>query len=164
MADKSRFYYCRPCFDSWLAMVESGAVSGSDYADGWNLDSVWRNLFCRNLRFEKIKRKVEFPRHQRRNSSLAILFGRSQENKEGKMAKVFLTEDDAYQRGIIRGFLETGGHEVLLETGDFNEALGIVKRVRELGIDLAILDGSLRPQSPNDGAEIAAVLRKEAPE
>ena len=80
------------------------------------------------------------------------------------MAKVFLTEDDAFQRGIIRGFLETGGHKVILETGDFNEALEMVKRVRELGIDLAILDGSLRPQSPNDGAEIAAVLRKEAPE
>ena len=79
------------------------------------------------------------------------------------MAKVFLTEDDAYQRGIIRGFLETGRHEVVLETGDFNEALVMVKRVRELGIDLAVLDGSLRPQSPRDGEEITAVLRKEVP-
>jgi len=77
------------------------------------------------------------------------------------MAKVFLTEDDAFQRGIIRGFLETGGHKVILETGDFNEALEMVKRVRELGVDLAVLDGSLRPQSPRDGEEIAAVLRKE---
>lgn len=80
------------------------------------------------------------------------------------MARVFLVEDETYIREVLRGFLEAGGHEVVVETGDFDEALSLAKETRDRGINLAVLDGSLRPHSPRDGEEIAATLRREMPE
>ena len=59
MADKSRFYYCGPCFDSGLVMVKSRSVSGSHNAYGWNLDLVWRFLFYSNLYLKEIERQVK---------------------------------------------------------------------------------------------------------
>lgn len=77
------------------------------------------------------------------------------------MAKVFIVEDEGRIRNLLRVIVRLAGHEVVLEASGFNEAISKAGQAAALGVDFAILDGSL--DSPNDGEKIAEVLRKEAP-
>lgn len=58
--------------------------------------------------------------------------------------------------------LADNGHEVMLEAGSFEEALENVKKAKELGVNIAILDGDLGT-GYQDGQKIAELLKKEMP-
>ena len=51
--------------------------------------------------------------------------------------RVLIVDDNGLMRGVIRTFLEQGGHEVLGEAGD---GAGAVKAFTELRPDVVLLD------------------------
>tara|TARA_Y100000310_G_C20416459_1_gene684572 strand:+ start:320 stop:658 length:339 start_codon:yes stop_codon:yes gene_type:complete len=78
------------------------------------------------------------------------------------MAQVFVVEDEAMIREMLRNILE-GHHEVVAEVATRQDALELVPQLKEKGVDVTILDGSLSRQSDDDGEIIAAVLRDQTP-
>ncbi len=80
-------------------------------------------------------------------------------------AKIFLVEDDEASRGYIRDVLESGGHRVVAEAKSLKEALASVAAVRDLRVQVAVLDGNLTPgdSSCDDGRKLAAALRAGVP-
>jgi|SRR3989344_4442989 len=81
-------------------------------------------------------------------------------------AKVFVAEDDKDWLDIIRGTLEGAGHSVVLSASTRAEALAAAERLRELGVQVATVDGNLNDyeSSGADGQALLAAIRTHAPE
>ncbi|HEY5601342.1 MAG TPA: response regulator [Patescibacteria group bacterium] len=81
-------------------------------------------------------------------------------------ANVFLAEDDNSWRRIAHQALERDSHQVLVEVSTFEDALEAITKAKEIGINVAIVDGNLTNEdaSGTDGRLIANSLRKEIPE
>lgn len=78
-------------------------------------------------------------------------------------ARIFFVEDDDKVRNLVKRMLELGKHSVVLEATTLSEALKKIEEVRGLGVNVAIIDGSI-PDNPKDGPTVAAALKNEAPE
>lgn len=80
-------------------------------------------------------------------------------------AKVFVAEDDPSVQQIIKTILSRGGHEVILQAQTLSEALGSIKQLEELGIQVAIIDGNLTPgdTSGSDGHQLATAIKQLTP-
>lgn len=78
------------------------------------------------------------------------------------MASIFLVEDDRITHEFLSEALRQRGHSVLLEAFSKEEALQKTQEVRDLYIEVLILDGNLGT-SKQDGKEVAAYYRKEVP-
>lgn len=81
-----------------------------------------------------------------------------------KGAVIFFVEDDYGLRKAVKMALEDCGHFLPLEAGSLREALDKVREAKALGVNVAIIDGSLDGcDSPGDGPMVAEALRKEIP-
>jgi len=80
-------------------------------------------------------------------------------------AKVFIAEDDEDYQKYARKILEGAGHTVVATATTLPEALKIVAKLEELGINVAAIDGNLRPNSVGgyDGQTILKAIKEQAP-
>jgi len=76
-----------------------------------------------------------------------------------KKAKVFLVEDNNDLRKVEKRFIEMEGHEVVLIVCSRQEALDKINQVKDLGVDVAVIDGDLGT-GKDDGPEVARILRE----
>ena len=76
--------------------------------------------------------------------------------------KIFLAEDHELTRRLLRELLVQRGYEVALEASTLEEALSSVVKLKELGINVAILDGNLGKgkQQCQDGHTMARAIKK----
>ena len=80
-------------------------------------------------------------------------------------AVIFLVDDSDVVRTAMKRALKDLGHSVVLEAGSLEEAFEKTENVKELGVNLAILDGSLDWHGDTeDGHRVAEALKKEIPE
>lgn len=81
-------------------------------------------------------------------------------------AKVFYVEDDQYLSKSIKGLIEIKGHKVVFEVHDLETALEGARNIVEIGANVAVLDGNLKPKdfSCSDGWQIATLLRETKPD
>lgn len=81
-------------------------------------------------------------------------------------AKVFVAEDDSIWRRTIKRRLSEESHEVVLEAETLAQALKSIEQFKELGVQVAVIDGNLNPydSSGSDGAELAIAIKRLAPE
>ena len=75
---------------------------------------------------------------------------------------IFLADNSDEIRKLVKDFLTKHGHIVRLEAETKKEALKNIDRVKEEGINVAIMDKSLG-MSFHDGAEIAIALKSIIP-
>lgn len=80
-------------------------------------------------------------------------------------AKVFVAEDDKRWQDIIKSLLTDAGHSVVLTAQTREQALGAVPQLKELGVQVAIIDGNLNPHDSNgaDGQALLAAIRAQVP-
>lgn len=80
-------------------------------------------------------------------------------------ARVFVAEDDAEWRERINRLLVRSGHEVVMTAETRQQAMEAVKRLQELGVQVATIDGNLRKfdSSGDDGQAILSAIREQAP-
>lgn len=78
-------------------------------------------------------------------------------------AKVFIAEDEEIWRQLHREALERYGHEVVIEVGRFEEGLTAIPRAKELGTNIALIDGRI-PNDPPHGVQLAKTLRDVIPD
>ena len=75
-------------------------------------------------------------------------------------ARIFIAEDDEGWLRNARIWLEgDGGHTVVLVARNPEEATECVKRLSELSVDVAIIDGNLSPLS-QDGSDGKRIIKK----
>lgn len=77
-------------------------------------------------------------------------------------AKVFIAEDDNYWQESFRTEMVRGGHEVVLEVDNIQDGLAAVTKAKELGVDVALVDGCI-PMDREDGTILARTLREAIP-
>lgn len=77
-------------------------------------------------------------------------------------ARVFIAEDNKAVRFFVKKSLEETGHQVLVEVASFEEAMNKIAGAKEMGINVAVLDGSL-PDDSSHGPQIAEALRQAIP-
>src|SRR6185436_5118192 len=75
--------------------------------------------------------------------------------------RVVLAEDDVLLREGMAGLLERSGFEVVGQSGT---PLELIRLVRELRPDLAIIDIRMPPTHTSEGLDAAASIREEFPE
>ena len=73
------------------------------------------------------------------------------ETQQSAAASIFLVEDDALIRMMLRDMIEELGHRVVAETGNIQEALALAQTAI---FDLALLDVNVAGQSISPVAEI----------
>ena len=76
-----------------------------------------------------------------------------------KKGMVFLIEDDKALIGVEKRFIQEGGHEIILLACSRQEALDKISQAKELGVNVAVIDGNLGT-GPNDGPEVARTLKE----
>ncbi len=74
-------------------------------------------------------------------------------------AKVFVAEDDETWQKFIKIYLEEAGHSVVATARTIEEAMEIIEKLEEMGIDVAVLDGNLN-EDEYKGFDGMAMLRK----
>lgn len=81
-------------------------------------------------------------------------------------AKVFVVEDDKFWQMAIKGVLEDAGHSVVASATTLDEALVMVEQLKEMGVDVAVLDGNLDPDEYQgfDGQTVLRAIQEKAPE
>lgn len=81
-------------------------------------------------------------------------------------AKIFLIDDDARIRRFMRISLREEGHEISLEAATRKEAIEKIATAKELGVDIAIVDGSMGTSAyiGEDGKEVSSAIKANAPE
>ena len=72
---------------------------------------------------------------------------------------VFLIEDKKAIIEMERRFIQEEGHNVVLIAYSRQEALNKIGQAKELGVNVAVIDGSLGT-GPNDGPEVARALKE----
>ena len=75
--------------------------------------------------------------------------------------RVVLADDDVLLREGLAGLLERSGFEVVGQSGTPSE---LIRLVRELRPDLAIIDIRMPPTHTSEGLDAAASIREESPE
>jgi CheY-like chemotaxis protein len=80
-------------------------------------------------------------------------------------ARVFVAEDHQSQREIITEYLEDAEHTVVAHAENLPQAVDLIKRFRELNIQVAVLDSNLRQRDldGSDGRTMLALIRELAP-
>ena len=78
-----------------------------------------------------------------------------------RVTRVVVAEDDVLMREGVAGLLERGGYEVIGQAGDGSE---LIRLVRELRPDLAVVDIRMPPDHRTEGLEAARIIREEFPE
>ena len=76
-----------------------------------------------------------------------------------KKGTVFLIEDDKALTGVEERFIQEEGHKIVLIASSRQEALDKINQAKELGVNVAVVDGNLGT-GPNDGPEVARALRE----
>ncbi len=81
------------------------------------------------------------------------------------MARIFLVEDHDKTRELAKHHLRQKGHQVI-DASTLSAALDTVDSLNSLGIEIAVLDGNLRPglSSGDDGRMISKAIRQACPE
>lgn len=82
-------------------------------------------------------------------------------------AKIFIAEDVKYWRRVLKRELKREGHDVLLVASTLPEAINKVRKFREKGIQVAIIDGNMNPDNSggdHDGEVLVDVIRTLEPE
>ena len=79
--------------------------------------------------------------------------------------EVAVFEDDKNWQDIIKRVLKDEGHRVVLTATNIEDALEATKRLKELGVKVATIDGNLNDweASGNDGQAIIAAIKANAP-
>ncbi len=80
-------------------------------------------------------------------------------------AEVAVFEDDERWQDIIKRTLEREGHRVVLTAANITDALEATKKLKDLGVQVATIDGNLNDweASGNDGQAVLAAIRANAP-
>ncbi len=80
-------------------------------------------------------------------------------------ARVLLVDDEDLMREMVRDFLKSAGHVVVLEAATMLQAEAALNNLDKVGINVAILDGNLTKddKSGDDGARIADAIRARFP-
>ncbi|MDD5147756.1 MAG: response regulator [Candidatus Daviesbacteria bacterium] len=81
-------------------------------------------------------------------------------------AKVFIAEDVERWQETIRRKLEQVGHSVVLTASTLSEAIEEVKKFRDKGIQVAVIDGNMNSGNSGgqDGEILLAAIRSTTPE
>ena len=75
--------------------------------------------------------------------------------------RIVVADDDVLLREGLSSLLERSGYEVVGQAGDGS---GLLRLVRELAPDLAIVDIRMPPTNSTEGLEAAREIREESPE
>lgn len=80
-------------------------------------------------------------------------------------ARVFVAEDDTDYQGMIKELLEEDGHSVVATAQSLPEAMDTIKKLQDLGVDVAVIDGNLNELDTDgsDGQSVLQAIRKQAP-
>ena len=78
-----------------------------------------------------------------------------------RVTRVVVAEDDVLMREGLASLLERGGYEVVGQAGDGSE---LMRLVRELRPDLAVVDIRMPPDHRTEGLEAARMIREEFPD
>lgn len=80
-------------------------------------------------------------------------------------ANVFLVEDDFLDTWRTGEYLKMGGHSVKLQASTLEEALALVPKLKEEGINVAVIDGNLSRGKEDgiDGERVVEAIKKQAP-
>lgn len=81
-------------------------------------------------------------------------------------ARVFIIEDDESTRGLIELKLTQARHKVVLRAATFDDAVAMVGKIRESGVQVVTLDKNLT-EGRVDGTEgelILKMIREKVPE
>ena len=78
-----------------------------------------------------------------------------------RVTRVVVAEDDVLMREGLASLLERGGYEVIGQAGDGSE---LMRLVRELRPDLAVVDIRMPPDHRTEGLEAARMIREEFPD
>jgi hypothetical protein len=76
-------------------------------------------------------------------------------------ANIAIIEDKSYLRTLMSRNLKVKGHNVVAEASTMTEALVLIPRFEELGVQVAIIDGSLGRHSEGEDGEIVSKTIKE---
>ncbi len=81
-------------------------------------------------------------------------------------ARVFVVEDDIRSQILLKYLLVAAGHSIVLTAETRQQALEAVTQLKELGVQVAIIDGNLNPYDGDgaDGQAVLAAIRVQAPE
>ena len=79
--------------------------------------------------------------------------------KRMKKGMVFLIEDDKALIGVEKRFIQGEGHDIVLVAHSRQEALDKISQAKELGVNVAVVDGNLGT-GPNDGPQVARALKE----
>ena len=81
-------------------------------------------------------------------------------------AQIYYVEDDQDSREITEEFLEMAGHKIVETASSRQEALDKIPHLKEMGVDVAIVDGNLTETdaSGRDGEAIAKAIREQQPD
>ena len=80
-------------------------------------------------------------------------------------AEVAIFEDDKDWQQMIKETLEDEGHRVVLTASNIKDALEATKKLKDLGVQVATVDGNLNDYEANgnDGQAIIAAIKANAP-
>ena len=80
-------------------------------------------------------------------------------------ARIFIAEDDSDWQNMIKECLEEAGHSVVATAQSLPEALNTVKRLNNLHVDVAVIDGNLNEldSDGHDGRVVLQAIREHAP-
>jgi DNA-binding NarL/FixJ family response regulator len=78
-----------------------------------------------------------------------------------RVTRVVLADDDVLMREGLASLLERGGYEVVGQAGDGSE---LMRLVRELRPDLAVVDIRMPPDHRTEGLDAARMIREEFPD
>lgn len=77
-------------------------------------------------------------------------------------AKVFIAEDVKYWRKVLKRELKKEGHDVLLVASTLPEAINKLRKFKEKGIQVAVIDGNMDPDNSGggqDGEVLVGIIR-----
>lgn len=80
-------------------------------------------------------------------------------------ARVFIAEDNKDYQSFLKEFLEEAGHTIVACATNLPDALRLVKRLGELSVDVAVIDGNLNEYDSDghDGQSVLRAIREHAP-
>lgn len=83
-----------------------------------------------------------------------------------KRARVFVAEDKLDVQEILEGNLRRAGHSVVLKATSLEDALKAIQQFRELGVQVATIDGNFDPNdtSGDDGRTLLEAIRSNTPD
>lgn len=77
-------------------------------------------------------------------------------------AKVFIAENDEVWMRVEKRCLTPEGHKIVVEARTADEAIALIPKAVELGVNVGVVDGKI-PSDPSDGQRVAQALREALP-